>query len=1152
MDVKVKSKKNINQIFHLSDIHIRALRRHDEYREVFSRVYDEIKKLKRGNSAVIITGDLVHEKDNLKPETIMIVSEFLETLKKICNTVILIPGNHDMIENNTDRLDTLTPIVRKIDIHYLRESGAYKFGNIIFGLSSLYDKKDVRRSDIPDFENCVYIALFHGMIDGCRTDDGWICKMNHSTRGKKISYFEGYDYVLLGDIHRMQFFGKHIAYAGSLIQQNRGENISGHGMIVWNLKRDSSKFIPIHNDYGYVDILAKENKIIKKEKIPSKPHIRLFVEQCTEDFIRKLKSVLEKKYKVQSFICVQRRSCTNEEKQIEGLIKPEDDIVILKKEIGNYDIDDQNLILKFHAMMKANIETNDFNVQYWKILKMKFSNIMIYGGDEICTIDFVKRTGITSIVGENAIGKSAIMKILIYGLFGKISAVASQYQMFNNFSGNKKSGFVIIDILYGSKKYRIERNVNRKRRGKQITFEAHSNFYELDGDSIKCRNGENQTQTKIDIEKFLCSSAKDFLITNIYANNMNCSILNMKDTDKIKMFNEFFKLDWYKKLSDNVKQNIKSWNINIARSETEIAGLKKNIGEITIDENIVELQKKLEKKKSLRNSVSDKIQKLISEIEDSRRQGKELQKNVRKIGIKDVKEAKKELKEIGNIEKVDESGIREEYLFVNSSIVRNVKPSKKELEDNKKEIIRKLGEKPDISQEKINELIGIQKYELSRLKHEIEEIAEIDVSEGKEAIEGMLKDFDNTGNLEIDFDTSRLEELRKLIETYTAKVHSCIKYFEELEDLGNGELSISVEMRDCVLEILNSENTEPLRQEYEKLCNAENHNKRLKEKRILEHKLKYLDFLQKKKKEKEFIETINRLTEQESYYVLCDKLKEIDELIQVHIENEKGLIKLGKIEKKLKQIEQYKRKIFLEEQIKMYRENLDYEKQINAIEQKEKERNDNKNKMHEQLVRLSESIKILESRITNLNRDINKKNKNLAELKKKEIKLEKLKQRYRIAKIYKELVDVNGIPMKLVKSKIEDMEQHINNYLKDFTKFKIEMFEDGGKICINVIKNNLKLGIMDISGYETFVLNIAIKSAFAKHSLTGKCSLLCIDEGLDAVDEKNWEKLGHLFDKLREPYDNILLITHIPDIRSFEDNSIQIARMEGGYSKIVG
>jgi len=1151
MKVQVKSNKVINQIFHLSDIHICALKRHHEYQEVFNRLYIEINKLKNNNSAIVITGDLLHEKDNLKPETFLFAQKFLLDLEKICDTVILMPGNHDMIENNPDRIDSLTPIVRGTGVYYLLYSGAYKFGNIIFGVSSLRDKKDVKRSDIPNFKNCIYIALFHGMVDGCKTDTGWVCNMNHSTRGKKISYFNGYDYVLLGDIHRMQFFGKRIAYAGSLIQQNKGENIEGHGMIVWDLKNDTSKFVPIHNDYGFVDVYAKENKMIEKKKLPPKPSIRLFAEQCTDDFIKEQKKIFEKDYKVQSFLPLNRRHYKSEEKQIEGLIKPEDDIDILKKEIKKYSKEDQNLILKFHAMMKSNVDTNDFNVQYWKILEMKFSNVMIYGGDEVFTINFAERNGITSIIGDNAIGKSAIMKLLIYGLFGKITKVANDYQLYNNFPGNKKHGFIQIDFLYGSKKYRIRRdNIKRKKRGNKITFDVKSHFEDLSSTESKNQNAENETQTKKKIEKFLCSTAEDFLITNIYANNMECSILNAPDSHKIKMFNQFFKLDWYKKLSDNVKQNINTWKTEIIRLEVEITGLKRNIQDIVINEDIEKLKKELEAKITLKDRISNKIQKLNSEIEELRNQEKELQKKIQKVEIKDLGGAVKELKGIGDIEKMNESEIRDEYITVSTSIVKPI-ISKEQLEKNRKEIVKSLGKKPVNSLEKISEMLGKCEYEKNVIAHEMSNVDEIDVSEGKEMIEDTLKKFDDIGNFEIGCDENRLEELQELIGSYNDKVNDCVKYFEELEENGDGEFNISSDMKECVLEILKSKNSESLCQEYENLRKAKDYNKRLGEKKILEHKLKYIDFLHKKERKEELIRSIDQLNEQRGYYELQNELEEINEGIEIHTENEKYLKQLEVVKKKLEKVEKYKRKIFLEEQVRIYRENLDNQKQIDALAQKGTEKELMKNRMHDKLVSFSESAVIYEGKITNLSQSIEKRNKFIVELRRREARMKKLKERHRIAKIYKELVDANGIPMKLVKTKIEDMEQHINDYLKDFAKFKIKMFEEGGKICIDVIKNKLKLGVMDISGYETFVLNIAIKSAFGKHSLTGKCSLMCIDEGLDALDQKNWEKLSDLLDRLKEEYDNIILITHIPDIRSFEDNSIQIARMEEGYSKIV-
>ena len=47
-----------------------------------------------------------------------------------------------------------------------------------------------------------------------------------------MSQMKGYDPVLLGDIHKRQFMNKAktIAYCGSLVQQNHGEEL-GHGYL---------------------------------------------------------------------------------------------------------------------------------------------------------------------------------------------------------------------------------------------------------------------------------------------------------------------------------------------------------------------------------------------------------------------------------------------------------------------------------------------------------------------------------------------------------------------------------------------------------------------------------------------------------------------------------------------------------------------------------------------------------------------------------------------------------------------------------------------------------------------------------------------------------------------------------------------------------
>ena len=72
------------KIYHISDIHIRPLKRHNEYNEVFNELYSFLEH-KNTNNIIAITGDILHEKDNLKPETVIIVRNFVKKLFSAAN-----------------------------------------------------------------------------------------------------------------------------------------------------------------------------------------------------------------------------------------------------------------------------------------------------------------------------------------------------------------------------------------------------------------------------------------------------------------------------------------------------------------------------------------------------------------------------------------------------------------------------------------------------------------------------------------------------------------------------------------------------------------------------------------------------------------------------------------------------------------------------------------------------------------------------------------------------------------------------------------------------------------------------------------------------------------------------------------------------------
>ena len=81
--------KQIKKIFHIADVHIRNLKRHKEYTEVFNRLYDYIKSEKDENSIIVLAGDIVHAKTDMTPEVVDMTQNFLKSLSDILPTILI-------------------------------------------------------------------------------------------------------------------------------------------------------------------------------------------------------------------------------------------------------------------------------------------------------------------------------------------------------------------------------------------------------------------------------------------------------------------------------------------------------------------------------------------------------------------------------------------------------------------------------------------------------------------------------------------------------------------------------------------------------------------------------------------------------------------------------------------------------------------------------------------------------------------------------------------------------------------------------------------------------------------------------------------------------------------------------------------------------
>ena len=243
----------IKKLIHFSDLHIRLFKDHDLYRSIMENAIEQWRELEPDR--IVFTGDLVHSKNQLTPELIEMVSWILTECAKITKTII-IPGNHDAVISNLDRLDTLSPIINSLNndnIVYYKDRGVYEDENVSWCVYSQFQGNIP--PDIMESKG-KRIGLFHGPIQGMKTDLGF----DFGEEAYDIEKFDGLETVLCGDIHKRQEFkfktGKGYM-VGSALQQNIGESIGRHGYGIYDVDTKDYKYVDLHNPKPFLKFSIK-------------------------------------------------------------------------------------------------------------------------------------------------------------------------------------------------------------------------------------------------------------------------------------------------------------------------------------------------------------------------------------------------------------------------------------------------------------------------------------------------------------------------------------------------------------------------------------------------------------------------------------------------------------------------------------------------------------------------------------------------------------------------------------------------------------------------------------------------------------------------------------------------------------------------------
>ena len=1096
-------------IYHIADIHIpNNISRHEEYNEVFKEVY---KKLKEDNKEklIVICGDLFHDKTMIKPETLILAKSFIFNLS-IYGEIIIIDGNHDININNDDRKSTIEAMINRLEInnkiHYLKENKIYKIKGINFGLTTMYSNEVTKIENKNKEEK--YIGLYHGTLYKSKTDYDYEFV---DDKILKATDFKDYDITLLGDIHKYQYLNKRktIAYASSLIQQNFGEDEKNHGMLKWNIETLESEFIEIKNknvfkthiinDIENYKIDGIENKIVK---------LRLKYYGKDREKIKQYESIIKKNYNLLSI--------TNEELFEEIEKKNDSDSEILNKNI----IDVYNEFLKKNnleenKLMKSKIlelldEEEIQEKKIKKIIKIKsieFENLFTYGNNN--KINFEKLEGLNIIIGNNGLGKSSIVDIILFTLYNKFSRGEGKEAL----NIRHEHGKSILKLELNNIEYTIKRSINNNRTDIKL----------LENGKDISEDGKIRTDKKI-IELF--GSYEDMIITSVIL-QVGSNFIDIDDKDKKDILINILGLNIYDNIYTKCKKELGHLSSYVL----------KNIENELTNKDYVSLIKDIEESIIF---YKEDIDSLLEEKENTCNEESLIKNNLK-------------LNKCENIEDIiQKQNDIEKELLENKEIINNQYCEYKNINpDNEKDKIitktEKINNKIKLLSMKIIQTNVCEKdfdIKLEKIKNLQNELKEITlIKKNKLTEKNNLID-------EINYKDNLIEEIKK----------------KELE-INNIKSNLEIKKSNIkLLENLESKNNLLLNHKFNQKCKECQNNKLIHEKigyknEILLLKQKIIDNNSNENKLDEYEKRLQKLIRIKELLNDLELINNKEEII-----NEKILYENILLEKIKKEIDIKKDNIIYENKILKYQEKLQENKQeyknlSNYITINEKINilyNENENfkkiieKNHifiEDVNRLNE-LYIIKKDIDECYNKYKKIYDNLVleknilnnENEKQILLLKDYEKNNKIKSTLKDVLNLYdcGFREYILIKKINIFESKINNIIRNLSDYEIKIEVDKNNVKFYKIIKNKLLNVRKLCGYERIVFNVGFRLALNNMNVMTKNNFIIIDEGFSSSDQNNLLKIPYLLDVIKKEYDIGIIISHIDEIKNQDGKIIKI------------
>lgn len=1186
---------DIKYIYHLSDLHIRRNERIEEYKHVFDNFISQLKmeySQTKNKALIVICGDIFHFKTSQRAEGLNLFTHFIKELTTL-HPVILLMGNHDVDLSSTN-MDIITPFMNVFDknLYYLRYSGMYMFNNIVIVANSLLDNKILNITNkLPGKK---YISLYHGTINGSKVFNGTTVDSIYT-----LEHFGDFDYLMMGDIHKHQYLKDNICYSGSMIQQNRGESLYVHGYVFWDIEEDISEHREVQNDWGTLKLYLKgngcyhEGEIFEASKIKNKKYLNVCYNIFYEkDYINIIEAIEEclKSNNIQIINSQVIKEFNNMEEYLNtsSLIKHANTSTLIEEKLkkdGRSDVHINNIIAIHKKVIKdMNIRDENYKTS-WVLHDVKFKNIFSYGGNIENHIKFDKN-GFYKIFGDNFLGKTSVINLIKWGLYGSASYVNDKDILYRGKnSSDIENGFIHITFQIQDRIYKLYKNIKR---GK-ITRSQTSSGIKVET-ILETYNGEKKIDELRgkDVALFLSNiigTYEDFeLVSSI--NNSDLGILKSKQC--LGVFEKLFKIEKYKEMEKTIKEKIKEITIEIKRLKIES---RKYHGE-NYEESIKNI-----------NSIIDEMRKEISaikmhpddDIKNIKDEIRQLEKEISELRIiklhpcesfvPKIKAVMKKL-ELDSYEHLEK---RIEELEIENEDIK-LYPCDKEYK-NQEEKITKIGDKLKKYRSDPGEIkyLEDEKDKLLKSFMKFKEGKEIKKEEvlKKQILVKELKDEKNTliarlHPIECD-ENLLLEKIKNQPFSYTNEKDRIVDMlkakklklkrtdinniifllendnFEQLLEKTRKNSTMNDRIREIDTQLVIEEKAFNILvnqfEKYTKMEEAMNFNKGL------ETKLEEIQIQLKEANERE-----NNNRKYNNLLERCGDLQEhYNEYIRQIEHNKKFKERKIDILKRLRLFKNLKKYIEDHRKYETYEQDKEHNRTSNERKTKLTKILITKRNTLEDMINHNNTRHIsfnkLKTSIDYKNIELGEKNEAYEE---KKAMLKEMTEKQNIKESYdeyKKLVGEKGLPCTILEDKIPFIEQEINKHLEVYTNFKIKINIEGNgtrkKIIIYQYKDGTDklLSVNSCSGYESFILNVIFKTVIKKSCYINFPSIIAIDEVWEKISETNYDKLDSIFELLVNNYKNILVISHIESIKNklmtYDGDYIKIKRCEEGYSKLI-